>query len=152
MRHPTLLEMTHEEFMATLDEPRVLAAIATAETATSGEIRLCVARAAEPDPLAAARRAFARLGMIRTRDRNGVLILVAPVSRTFAIVGDEGINRHCGDEFWSALAAEMGGEFAAGRPTDGIARTVQKVGEVLARHFPRDRNDTNELPDSIATE
>ena len=33
--------------------------------------------------------------------------------------------------------------------SDAILDAIQKVGDVLARHFPRDSDDQNELPDRI---
>jgi uncharacterized membrane protein len=144
--------MTHDEFMRSLDEARLLSAIRAAEGGTSGEIRICIARGAETDPLSAARGAFVRLAMNKTRDRNGVLLFIAPVSRTFAIVGDEGINRHCDEAFWATLAATMTDAFSAGRCTDGFEQVIFRIGEVLARYFPRDPEDSNELPDSMVSE
>jgi putative membrane protein len=36
-----------------------------------------------------------------------------------------------------------------GRCADGMIAGVEKVGEVLATHFPRAEDDTNELPDRL---
>ena len=36
--------------------------------------------------------------------------------------------------------------------TEGILRGIEKVGEVLARHFPRSARDVDELPDTIDEE
>ena len=36
-----------------------------------------------------------------------------------------------------------------GRPGDGMAAAVTQIGSVLAEHFPRSDNDTNELPDRV---
>lgn len=143
--------MNPDDFVQSLEQAGVTTAIQKAEEQTSGEIRVYVAQDAEPDPLKAARLAFTRLGMDRTQDRNGVLILVAPLSQTFAIVGDQGVDKHCGPEFWSDIASEMGREFAAGRPAAGIQAAIESVGDVLSEHFPRRPDDANELPDSIAT-
>jgi uncharacterized membrane protein len=143
--------MKYDDFIRSMDESRLIAAIQKAESATTGEIRLCLARGAEPDPLAAARRAFVRLGMDQTRDRNGVLIFVAPRGQTFAILGDEGIDQRCGADFWKELTAQLGSEFATGRWASGLEAVIATLGEVLARHFPRRPGDTNELPDQIAS-
>ena len=37
----------------------------------------------------------------------------------------------------------------AGRPGDGMVDAVAQVGVVLAAHFPRSVDDTNELPDRL---
>ena len=60
-----------------IDHSRVVAAIAAAESHTSGEIRVVIARHPAADPGAAAQRQFERLGMTHTKARNGVLIFLA---------------------------------------------------------------------------
>jgi uncharacterized membrane protein len=143
--------MEYQAFMESLDANRVTAAIQRVESSTTGEVRVCVARSEEPDALAAARRAFDALNMQATRDRNGVLLFVAPKSQTFAIVGDEGIDRICGAEFWAGIARDISGDFAAGRPTDALERAIAAVGEVLEQHFPKHADDADELPNDIVT-
>jgi uncharacterized membrane protein len=128
----------------------IAAAIRDAELRTSGEIRVFVSRHPVPEPVAAAEAEFARLGMTQTRERNGVLIFVAPKSQTFAVIGDSGIHEKCGESFWQELALAMAGEFRESRFTEGIRLGVQRAGELLGRHFPRRPDDRNELPDTIS--
>ena len=144
--------MKPEEFIRGLDEVRVVAAIERAERLTTGEIRVCVVRRAVKEPIAAAREAAVRLGMDRTADRNGVLILIAPLSRSYAVVGDAGIHGRCGEAFWAEIGAELGRAFANGQANEGIEAAIVRIGEALARHFPRTPGDRNELPDSVAIE
>lgn len=132
-----------------IDEPRVVAAIAAAEQRTSGEIRVLVARQPAPDPVAAARAHFVRLGMTQTAARNGVLIFVAPASHTFAVLGDTGIHEKCGDAFWRELADAMGERFKRGEFTDGIVLAIERAAALLAAHFPRRPDDRNELSDVV---
>jgi putative membrane protein len=40
-------------------------------------------------------------------------------------------------------------EIRAGRLADGMIAAVGEVGKVLAEHFPRADDDTNELPDRL---
>lgn len=143
--------MKKSSFIAQLDHPVIEAAIARAEKLTSGEIRVFVAPGAAPDAVAAAQEAFAKLGMTDTKQRNAVLIYVAPVSQTFAIIGDEGVHAKCGDSFWHEVAAAMGGHFRAGKFTAGVAHGVERAGALLGAHFPRQPGDTNELADSVVT-
>ncbi|HUR60257.1 MAG TPA: TPM domain-containing protein, partial [Opitutaceae bacterium] len=128
---------------------RVVAAIEAAEQRTSGEVRVLVGRESAPDPVAAARAHFERLGMTRTAERNGVLIFVAPRSRNFAIVGDSGVNAACGDPFWRELATAMEDHFKRGEFTEGLVLGIGRAGDLLARCFPRLSGDRNELPNRI---
>jgi putative membrane protein len=38
----------------------------------------------------------------------------------------------------------------SGRFTEAVLAAIQKVGGILAQHFPRDPDDRNELPNRIA--
>ena len=142
--------MKPKEFSSQLDEAKLVAAIADAETKTSGEIRVFLSRKSPDDAVVAAQRAFDQLGMAKTAERNGVLIFVAPKARKFAVIGDAGVHQHCGPEFWTALAAEMSGHFRQGEFTNGLLHGIRKAGELLARHFPHRADDVNELPNDIA--
>lgn len=132
-----------------IDFDRVQTAVSAAELRTSGELRVVVSRSAAPDPVANARREFDRLGMAGTDARNGVLIFLAPRSRTFAIIGDEAIHAHCGESFWREVASAMETEFRRGDFTAGLVLGLERAGALLATHFPRRPADQNELPDRV---
>ena len=142
--------MRAREFISRLKPDEVVAAIQAAEKRTSGEIRVFISRKEVEDPVAAAQAHFVGMGMEKTRDRNGVLIFVAPRARKFAVIGDTAVHARCGEAFWQALAAEMSGRFRNSDFTGGILHAVEKAGELLAQHFPRRPDDENELPDEIA--
>ena len=144
--------MNQEAFLSALDEARVVAAIQAAESCSRGEIRVHVANGPVPDARAAAEADFVRLGMSATAERNGVLILVAPESQSFAVIGDEAIDARCPPGFWDEVADGVAAEFRAARFTEGILSAVARVGDVLERHFPRrpGDQDRNELPDALS--
>jgi uncharacterized membrane protein len=133
-----------------IDHAKVVAAIQAAEKRTSGEIRVVVSQAKTGDAVALARTEFERLGMTATKARNGVLILLAPATRSFAVIGDAGIHEKCGDSFWRQLADTMGAHFHRGEFTAGLTYGIAKAGELLAQHFPRSSDDRNELPDDVS--
>jgi uncharacterized membrane protein len=87
--------------------------------------------------------------MEKTRDRNGVLIFLAPASRKFAVIGDTGVHEKCGEIFWQELARAMTGYFAKNEFSQGIIHGVEKAGELLAAHFPRRAGDRNQLSDEV---
>ena len=141
--------MKAREFVDRLHREKIVAAIREAEKQTSGEIRVFVSRKPTQDPLNTAKTHFVEMGMQKTRERNGVLIFVAPRTHNFAVVGDVGVQKRCGDAFWTALAQEMSGHFKKSDFTSGIIYGVHKAGELLAQHFPRKPGDKNELPDEV---
>ncbi len=142
--------MKPKDFLTKLDEERIVSAIAEAEGKTSGQIRVFISdRAVEGDAVARATERFEKLGMTATRERNGVLLYFAPRSHKFAIIGDTGIHEKCGQGFWDEVSAEMSALLRQEQFTEAVAETVQKVGEVLARHFPPRPGGSNELPNQI---
>jgi uncharacterized membrane protein len=136
-------------FFSAFDSDRIVQAIAGAERRTSGEIRVHVTKHSPKDLEARAERRFHLLGMTKTAERNGVLIYIAPKARRFRILGDQAIHEKAGDEFWSQVAAAMQEHFRRGEFTEGVVRGVERVGELLAVHFPRGTKDRNELPNEV---
>lgn len=136
-------------FLSKLDHDRIVSAIARAEERTSGEIRVHVTSRKPSDLPKRAQRRFELLGMTRTARRNGVLIYIAPKLRRFQILGDSGIHEKCGDDFWKETAAEVESHFRKGEFTEGLVRGIEKIGHLLASHFPREAGDANELPDEV---
>ena len=142
--------MHPRKFIKQICNDDIVAAIRKAEHKTSGEIRVFISHRNVEDPLAAAQHAFLRLGMEKTRDRNAVLIFLAPRTHKFAVIGDAGVHAKCGDQFWRELADAMTGHFRKSEFTHGIVLGVRKAGELLARHFPRRPDDRNQLSDQVA--
>ena len=141
--------MRPKDFLHRLNHQRIIAAIKDAEAKTSGEIRIFIDRTdVQEDPLAFAEKKFLQLGMHKTAERNAILILVAPRSQKFAVVGDEGVHKQCGPEFWEQMVADMRAHFQQEEFTDAIVEAIQRAGELLARNFPRRHDDRNELPDA----
>jgi uncharacterized membrane protein len=141
---------SRRKLMKTVDVSLVKAAIAAAERATSGEVRVSVARFFWGSVRRAAERAFARLGVARTKDRNGVLFFIVPARKKFVVLGDEGIHAKVGQEFWDCVAGKMSGHFKKGEFTEGLVEAIGEAGRELAAHFPFDAaTDINELPDDV---
>lgn len=132
-----------------LDGPRIEEAIEAAELRTSGEIRVSLAPWFWGDVERAARQAFERLGMHRTRERNGVLFFVVPSRRTFVVLGDEGIHARVGQAFWDAISRELSEHFQRGDFTTGLVAGINAAAEGLERHFPRSAADLDELPNQL---
>ena len=127
----------------------IVEAIQKAETLTSGEIRVHLKYFCGKDVLREAKDQFYKLRMDRTKHHNGVLILVALRSRRFALYGDEAIHRKVGDFFWNETRDKIASYFSEGRIEPGIVAGVESVGEQMRKHFPSDRNDSNELSNEV---
>ena len=142
--------MRSKEFINQLDHDRIVEAIREAESKTSGQIRIYIQRGeVKGDPLESARKKFAELRIHETKDRNGVLIFVAPRAHKLAVIGDQGIHEECGDALWQSVVSRMTDHFTNERFTDAIVDAIQELGAVLSRHFPRQPGSKNELPDDV---
>ena len=141
--------MRTKHFLARLEHDRIVRAIAAAEAKTSGEIRVFIQRGEIDDAVAVARTRFQKLGMTATRERNAVLIFVAPRSQKFAVIGDEGIHQRCGDAFWHQLVASMQERFRTENFTDALVHAIDRTGELLSAEFRRQPDDRNELPNGV---
>ena len=142
--------MDQKEFLAALDQSRIVDAIRAAERETSGEIRVHVQpKALGGEPRWVAERTFERLGMTKTAARNGVLLFIASEEQRFVILGDRGIDDKVPAGFWDDIAAKLTIRFKNGEFTEGIVEAIAAAGEHLKEYFPRSADDVNELPDEI---
>jgi uncharacterized membrane protein len=146
-----------QRFLSKPDFDAIAGAIRVAESRTSAEIRVHLERRVprrlfrRHDALARAQRVFRRLGMHRTAERHGVLIYIAVEERRLAVVGDEGIHARVGDTHWNEvrdLMIEILRE--KGPPRRALERAIETLGRSLAEHFPRRRDDRNELSDDVS--
>jgi uncharacterized membrane protein len=125
-------------------------AIADAEKHTTGEIRVCVEKTCNEDVLARAAKYFHQLNMHHTKQRHGVLIYLATLDRKFAIIGDKGIDSVVPADFWDSTKDLMLQHFKSGDLVGGLTTGLCLAGEQLAKYFPDDGNNSNQLPDNIA--
>jgi len=85
----------------------------------------------------------------RTHGRTGILIYLSMREHRAEIVADEAIVSKVTPETWGEAMAAMLAHIKDGRLAEGMIAGVEKVGAVLAEHFPRAEDDTNELPDRL---
>ncbi len=137
---------------------RVMHAITTAihqcETHHRGEIRFAVEASLDVPALlrkqTARERAiavFAQLGVWDTEHNNGVLIYVLLADHDVEIIADRGINRHVGREAWEAICREMELDLRQQRFQEAMLHGIGAISAHLARHYPGQGENINELPD-----
>lgn len=85
----------------------------------------------------------------RTATRTGVLLYLSLAEHHAEIVADESIQaKIAGEEWGEAMLALLEG-IRAGQAGRGIAAAVERIGSVLAAHFPFTGTDPNEMPDRL---
>ena len=85
----------------------------------------------------------------RTVGRTGILIYLSMGERRAEIVADEAILKVTDDHTWGEAMAALLEHVREGRPGEGICAAIERVGGVLAEHFPRSEGDINEIPDKL---
>ncbi len=85
----------------------------------------------------------------RTAGRTGILIYLSMAERRAEIVADEAILQVTDDHTWGEAMTALIANVREGRPADGIVAAIERVGGVLAEHFPRTAEDVNEIPDKL---
>jgi uncharacterized membrane protein len=137
-------------FFTREQKDRIINAIRTAESDTSGEIRVHIEKICLGDPADRAAYLFEKLGMYKTSLRNGVLFFFSYDDHKLAILGDAGIHSLVPDDFWNHILEIMTGKFREGDFTGGLETGILMASTQLKKHFPFKSDDVNELPDDIS--
>lgn len=85
----------------------------------------------------------------RTQGRTGILIYLSMREHRAEIVADEAITALVAPEIWGEAMAALLAELKQGRIAEGMIAAIERVGAVLAEHFPPADADRNELPDRL---
>ena len=93
--------------------------------------------------------AFLENAVFATRDRTGVLILIAELEHRVAILGDEGIHKQVQTAGWQKHVTELTKAIASGRAGQGVCDTLQAISEVLIAELPPRPDDTDELSNKV---
>lgn len=86
---------------------------------------------------------------MRTSGRTGVLVYLSLAEHRAEIVADRAITEKVEPEVWGEAMANLVAEVKAGRPGQGLAKAVERIGEVLAAALPPVAANPNELPDRL---
>lgn len=128
-------------------------AVHEAESRTSGEIVVRVVQTVS-EAASGAREAaiaeFHRLGVVKTKQRNGLLLYIALKERKIELVADDGIAAVIAQEQWDFVVQIISLGFRTGFPAESVAMAVTAMGDLLSKHFPWSADDVNELPDCPA--
>ena len=138
-------------FLSSDDELAIVQAIQETEKKTSGEVRVHIEKKCpKKDPIKRAINLFQKLRMHKTDLRNGVIVYVATEDHLLAIWGDEGIHAKVGQEFWESTLITLQEDFKTNQIKNGLTKALLDIGEKLQQHFPYQKDDKNELDDSIS--
>lgn len=95
----------------------------------------------------AAAEQFLLRGLMRTRERTGVLIFVSLAERYARVIVDEGVSSRIEESRWTEAIAVLVDHARDGRMTEGYVAAVGLCGRLLAEHLPAGSDPSNELSD-----
>jgi len=144
------MSQTAKNFFTAEQQDDILQAIRDAELDTSGEIRVHIENKCVGDVLDCAAYIFKKLEMHKTAQRNGVLFYLSIKNRTFAVIGDSGINAVVPENFWESTKSLMINHFREERFSEGLVEGIMQAGLQLKKYFPRQTDDKNELSDELS--
>ena len=79
-----------------------------------------------------------------------MLFYVGVADHTFAIIGDEGIDKAVEADFWDCTRDVVVGHFKEKRFGQGLAEGILRAGDRLKTYFPFTDGDKDELPNEIS--
>jgi len=100
----------------------------------------------------AAVTAFFREGLYRTRDETGVLVFISIFEQRVWVLADRGINARAQEGQWGEPVRMIVEGIKQQRQAAAICEAVALIGKILAAHFPRRPDDTDELRNLIVEE
>ncbi|HDP67426.1 MAG TPA: TPM domain-containing protein [Candidatus Marinimicrobia bacterium] len=146
-----------DKYFSKDDLQQITVACGEAEKQTAGEIRVSIfskrpRKLREKSLEEMALDEFFRLGMDKTRDQTGILLLIILAERKFQILADRGINAKVDQPTWDELADTLSEYFKNGKYLEGVQHCVRRMGAILAQHFPIKSDDTNELSNEVSVQ
>ena len=87
--------------------------------------------------------------LYRTRDENGVLVLISVFERRVWMLADRGINAKVRQNQWDDIVTMITEGIKQERAADAICAAVEKIGDLLEAHFPIKPDDSNELKNLV---
>lgn len=136
-------------FLTGEEKQKIAAAIRQTEQQTSAEMKVVILRHCWKTIRRKAEEVFHHLHLDRTRQRNGVLILLVTTNQEFLLYGDQGIHEKVGPDFWNEVRDQMLDDFRRQCFGRGLENGILLIGEKLAAYFPRRQEDTDELSNDI---
>jgi uncharacterized membrane protein len=92
---------------------------------------------------------FYNLKMNNTRDKTGILFYFLLSERLFYIYADSGIHSMVNQDTWDNIRDKIQIGFKEGRYLEAVLSGLDDAGDVLAKHFPRKAEDTDELSNKV---
>jgi putative membrane protein len=94
---------------------------------------------------------FTDKGLHHTRDHTGILILISLLEHRVEVLADRGINEKVSSGTWDEIVHSITAGIKSGHASDAYCKAIERCGDILATHFPRQTDDKDELPNRLVT-
>lgn len=99
--------------------------------------------------LQAAHHSFNALHAHKTAGGTGVVIFVSLFERRVCVWADKAVSAKIPESEWKGITEQMIRSLRDGKPREGFVEAIRKTGELLAKHFPVQPGDVNELSNEL---
>ncbi len=96
--------------------------------------------------------AFTAHGLHYTRAHTGILILGSLFERRVVVLADRGINEKVKPGTWDEVVQILTSGLKSKDGCQAFCAAIERCGDILAAHFPRQPDDRDELEDELVTE
>lgn len=96
--------------------------------------------------------AFTEHGLHYTKANTGVLILASLFERRVQVLADRGIHEKVPEGTWDEVVRIITAGLKSGDACAAFCNAIQRCGDILATHFPRQADDRQELDDKLVEE
>lgn len=96
--------------------------------------------------------AFTAHGLHYTRAHTGILIFASLFEHRVEVLADRGINEKVQPGTWDEVVNILTAGLKSGNGCAAFCAAIERCGDILATHFPRQPDDRDELKDDLVTE
>jgi len=97
-------------------------------------------------------QAFYKHRLHHTKDRTAILIMVSLLERRVEILADAGINSKVPKDTWQGIVNDMIASIKTNDLSEGICIAVRECGEILAKDFPGQHDNPDEVSNKLIVE
>ena len=94
---------------------------------------------------------FYQQGLYKTKEENGILIMLAVFEKMVVVLGDKGVNAKVSPDYWHKMKDQIIEGIKHNRAGMAIAEAIKANANELKAHFPYKSDDKDELPDTVVT-
>jgi len=96
--------------------------------------------------------AFTAHGLHYTMAHTGILIFASLFEHRVEVLADKGINEKVQPGTWDEVVRILTSALKSNNACEAFCAAIERCGEILTTHFPRQPDDRDELKDDLVTE